>query len=738
MIRISYFIRTFVIAFAFFFVLETLFGQGGKEKTIADYENLINKYQQEGNIPELANYQAKLGYLYWETGNNSKAIEYFNKAIENNETLRNENAIRTLSSNIGLIYYDREEYEKALTYLRKSLQLNIKLRKRADVAADYINISNALHDLKKFDEAIDNINKALPIFQETNDIKGIRSCYTSLADNYGKLGKNEKAKEYFDLAATINKKLQQEEIQQYESRTRDAEATSKMIKEELLVTKDTLKETKGTLKEVIQISNEQQMAIDLLNKTKEIDSLKLKAKDNLLSQQKRKRKNTIITFVVILVIVSTFSFFIFRQLNEKKKANKLLEQQNRQIIDQKKEIEAQHEIVSTQKQKITDSILYAQRIQKAILPPDEEFLKIFPEHFILYKPRDIVSGDFFWLMQKEGIIIVAAADCTGHGVPGAFMSMLGVAYLNEIVTNVGINKHIRALHASDILNHLREKFIQSLHQKGEIEEAKDGMEISLCIFDMDNHSLQFAGAHNSAYIIRNNELIKLEADKMPIGISVNYSPFTNREYEIKHGDMVYMFSDGYYDQFGGPNGLKFLSGNFRKLLLEIHQQPVAEQKKRLEETIEKWKGDREQLDDMLVIGIRMVLEKDEKASSSVAQKKRILIAEDTELNYFLLVQALRNSNVQIFRASNGQEAVDFCRANELDMVLMDINMPLMDGIEATKLIREFNAKIPIIAQTALDIPGQKDQILNAGCNDYISKPIDLKLFLSIIKKYIEI
>jgi serine phosphatase RsbU (regulator of sigma subunit)/CheY-like chemotaxis protein len=722
--------RNLAFAFIWLFAILFVYPQDGSNKTITEYQSLVNKYQQEGNTRELANYQAKLGYLFWEAGNTDKAIEFFTQAIQSNEKIGNENALRTLSSNIGLIYYDREEYEKALTWLRKSLQLNTKMRKRSEMAADYINIANALHELKQYQEAIGNIEKALPIFQESNEIKSIRSCYTSLSENYTKLGKSDKSKEYFDLAASINSKLQSEEIKQFENRTRDAEAVTRLKNKELLNTKD-------TLKEVIQLSYEKQMELNLLNNQKQLDSLKHVAREQTLLQQEIKRRNTIFTLGIILAMVVGFMFFVYRQLNAKKRANKLLEERHRQIIEQKKEIEAQHEIVTSQKQKITDSILYAQRIQKAILPPDDEFKKIFPEHFIYYSPRDIVSGDFYWLMQKEGIIILAAADCTGHGVPGAFMSMLGVAYLNEIVTNIGVNKHIRELQAHEILNQLREKFIQSLHQTGNTEENKDGMEISLCIFDIENKTLQFAGAHNPVYIIRNNEILKLDADKMPIGISANQNPFTYKEFELKHGDMLYLFSDGYYDQFGGPQGTKFFSGNFRKLLVEINQLPITEQKNRIENNIVQWKGEREQVDDMMVIGIRLLLEKDTK-SAPFNEKKQILIAEDTEMNYILLVQALRNTNCRIFRAKNGQEAVDFCRANVIDMVLMDINMPVMDGIDATKIIRTFRPELPIIAQTALDVPGQKEIILEIGCNDYISKPIDLKEFLSTIKKYIDI
>ena len=169
---------------------------------------------------------------------------------------------------------------------------------------------------------------------------------------------------------------------------------------------------------------------------------------------------------------------------------------NRQVLEQKQEIEKQRDISEIEKKKVTDSINYAQRIQNAVLPPTSLFEHYLPEYFIHFKPRDIVSGDFYWITQKEGIIIVAVADCTGHGVPGAFMSMLGVAYLNEIVNKIAVNRHIRTFHANEILNQLRDQVISSLHQTGKFDESKDGMDISLCILDLENKILQFSGAHN--------------------------------------------------------------------------------------------------------------------------------------------------------------------------------------------------------------------------------------------------
>lgn len=294
--------------------------------------------------------------------------------------------------------------------------------------------------------------------------------------------------------------------------------------------------------------------------------------------------------------------------------NEELQQQKEEVEAQRDEIEAQRDLVthqkeqiSEQKQAMTDSIQYASRIQTAILPPDEVLRYLLPKHFILYKPRDIVSGDFYWFSTRDEKVVIAIADCTGHGVPGAFMSMLGSALLND-----AINK-LESLQANLLLNELRDMVMASLRQTGKEDEAKDGMDIALCILDKKKMSLQYAGGYNPLYIIRNGELIEVKADKMPIGISDKAGrPFTNQEIELKKEDALYMFSDGYVDQFGGPRGKKFMVKKFKELLLDIQDRIMFDQKRVLEEALDEWmgvnypEGDRfEQVDDIIVMGIKI-------------------------------------------------------------------------------------------------------------------------------------
>ena len=253
--------------------------------------------------------------------------------------------------------------------------------------------------------------------------------------------------------------------------------------------------------------------------------------------------------------------------------------------------------VRKQNKHIAQSISYASRIQNAILPSSNKIAELMPEHFIFFKPRDIVSGDFYWMARKDNKLILAAVDCTGHGVPGAFMSMLGVSFLNEIVTK---NHEVAA---NEILNKLRVSVKSTLAQSGAEHDTKDGMDMALCVIDYDNMMMQYAGAYNPLYLIRDNELIQYKADRMPIGSHlVEKESFTNHEIQLIKGDVFYLFSDGYIDQFGGEAGRKFSSKAFRNLVLSMHSKSMAEQKVILEENFEIWRGEQNQIDDVLVIG----------------------------------------------------------------------------------------------------------------------------------------
>jgi len=294
----------------------------------------------------------------------------------------------------------------------------------------------------------------------------------------------------------------------------------------------------------------------------------------------------VILFIILIFVVGVISIRE-RQL---KKDKRILETR---VKERTAKIEAQ-------KQEITSSIEYASRIQRAMLPGDEYFNNSFSDYFIIFKPRDIVSGDFYWIGEDEKHIFFTVADCTGHGVPGAFMSTLGISTLDEIITN---NTHLKA---NTVLNILREKIKTSLHQTGKQGEATDGMDVAFCILHKNRKKLEFSGAYNSLFIIHNGEFHEYRADRMPIGIYYGEKEtFTNYEIDVQKGDTLYIFTDGFADQFGGPRGLKYMKYNLKKLLSEIYSKPMNEQRIILEEEFGKWQGTLNQVDDVTILGVRI-------------------------------------------------------------------------------------------------------------------------------------
>jgi serine phosphatase RsbU (regulator of sigma subunit) len=256
--------------------------------------------------------------------------------------------------------------------------------------------------------------------------------------------------------------------------------------------------------------------------------------------------------------------------------------------------------IEQQRINMTDSIRYASRIQKAMMLSSEELERIMPSHFILNKPKDIVSGDFFWVSNRNGRLIVALADCTGHGVPGAFMSILGINLLNEIVSGMETPR------TADILNELRSRVVRAMGQTGKIDEAKEGMEMALCMLDPGRGMIQFSGANRPLYLASGGELNVIKGDRMPIGVYYEEElPFTSTDVPYKEHDILYLFTDGFVDQIGGLHRKTFRTTRFRKLIQEICHRPLDEQKAILREEHEIWRAGQEQIDDIMVMGIRL-------------------------------------------------------------------------------------------------------------------------------------
>lgn len=311
----------------------------------------------------------------------------------------------------------------------------------------------------------------------------------------------------------------------------------------------------------------------------------------------------LLTGSLITLLIVYISYREMKLVKEKAHLEQVVKERTAEVVAQRDHIEVQHRIVSEQKQEITASITYARRIQQAVLPGIDILAENTVDSFVLYKPRDIVSGDFYWIGKSGNLLIVTAADCTGHGVPGAFMSMLGISFMNKIIKEQKVDL------PEMILGQMRSNVITSLKQGNYEGTTKDGMDMALCVIDLDTLIMTFAGAYNPAIVISCNEVQELKADRMPVGLHMVMNDFTPQTLQLKKGDCVYLFSDGYQDQMGGPTGRKFMRKNLRELLESIHQKPFCDQREILDSNIENWRhdpalpgGEVDQMDDILIVG----------------------------------------------------------------------------------------------------------------------------------------
>ncbi len=513
------------------------------------------------------------GRIYQDMGKYDKALEYSKKVLSTNEASGNNFGVANSLGNIGKIYYQMGDHDKALSHLQRAIDIKNELHDNIELASLYRFLGNTYMKKGNYSRALDYMQKSLDVAEKQNLRDDIKETYQSLANIYTNKSDYHKALKYYQLFSAFKDSLNIKEITQLEMQYE---------------------------------FNKKQRQLEFEQQQREAEQ----------AAKLQRQKILTLSFVGGFLVVIFFSSLLYRNYKQKKSMNKKLiiqndeiRQKNEEIEAQRDEIQAQRDLatnqrdqIAKQKDLITDSIEYAQRIQQATLPQEQYINEILPEHFILFKPRDIVSGDFYWVSKKENKTVIIAADCTGHGVPGAFMSMLGISLLNEIVNKGKVRK------ANEILNVLRKNVIESLHQSDFDSETKDGMDIALCILDEDKKNLQFAGAHNPLYLFRNNELIEFKGNKMPIGVHVHKKApeeFTNHDISLEKGDIFYIFSDGYHDQFGGDKKQKLKKSNFRNLLMDIHTEDMAQQKNILEEKHINWRGQQLQIDDILVIGVKV-------------------------------------------------------------------------------------------------------------------------------------
>jgi tetratricopeptide (TPR) repeat protein len=549
-------------------------------KALEYYLKALKNFEDLGDRRSIASNLGNIGHIYKNQSDYPKALDYYFKALKIAENLGDKSMISIWLGNIGIVYSNQSNYYKAIEYFFKALNVDEELGNKNGIARHLGNIGNVYSDQSDYAKALEYFSKALKIKEELGDKRGIAIDLGNIGNLYRKTGKFKEAEKYLNQALALSDSLGTLDI------TRNNELRLSQLYDTHCQYKLALIHYKNYIAARDTIDNDE--------KRKQINYLANKyeweKKEAVMKEKQEKeralffanqRRNKIILYSVLsgLALVLVFSFFIYRSLRITKK--------------QKHIIEAQKHLVEEKNKEITDSIRYAKRIQNAILPPDKVVKQHLKESFILYLPKDIVAGDFYWLENKNDTVLFAAADCTGHGVPGAMVSVICNNGLNRSVREHGITE------PGKILDKTREIVVAEF-EKSE-EDVKDGMDISLCALN-GNH-LQWAGANNPLWIIRNGELIEYNPNKQPIGKVDNPAPFTTHLIELQQGDRLYIFSDGYADQFGGEKGKKFKAANLKKLLLSIQQESMEQQKNILQQTFNQWKANLEQVDDVLVMGV---------------------------------------------------------------------------------------------------------------------------------------
>ena len=590
------------------------------ESLAHSYANIANTYNQTQKYFLSVNYTLKaiqlfdvlkldkpLGTCYYNLGvsnfhlkNYIKSQEY---ALKSNDYFIKANAIAKLANNYSLLSNmatNQKKYDDAILFARKGISIANQHSNIYTLFFLYDNLSQSFREKMILDSALVYANKSLDISKQFNyDVFKLKSFFGKGITLYF-MNNFKGSILYLDSSLTLCKMLK-DKATAADCNNYLSLCYNKLFKYDIAYMylqnayflKDTIFESSNSrsILELQTLFETEKKELQIKNQSFEIQ----------VQEKENKQKSLVILFgTLALVGTGFFAVIAFVNYRKTKKQNLIIENQKIQVELKNEEITRQKELVDDKQKEIIDSINYAKRIQQAVLTGEDVWNKISKEHFILFKPKDIVSGDFYWAYNTpNNRSIFCLADCTGHGVPGGFMSMLGNSFLNEIVVENKIFK------ANEILNKLRSKIINALEQKGGTQQ-KDGMDISLCVWNKIDNTLEFAGANNPLWLLRGKELQEYKADKMPIGLYLEIeTPFSSVTIQLENGDIIYLSTDGYADQFGGPRGKKLKYKPLTESLIKNGLLEMAAQKVSLENAFNDWKAHHNQVDDVSLIGIRV-------------------------------------------------------------------------------------------------------------------------------------
>jgi len=607
-------------------VAATLGHLGVISQQLGDYPSAMDYYFKSLKIAEevkvkviIATALNNIGLAYWELGDGPKALEYDFRTLHMNEEMGNKNGIANVLANIGSVYKGLGKYKDAMEYYAMTLKVAEELGNKYLIAMELGNIGNAYMDQvdsalekgnkefalkEKFPQALDYDMRSLQLNERMGNKLEVALRLSNIGLLYTYAGKYKEAEDYLNRARKLNDSIgalgnirdNEAALSNLYFKTGKYEQALEHYKKGINA-RDSLfnqENAKKNLRTTMQYDFDKKEAVVSAEHKVELDKQKAMAEE-------KSRKQVIIIWAVGggLLLLVVFSGFIYNRFRITRKQKRIIEKQKEVVEKQKQLVETQKEIVEEKNREITDSINYAKRLQQAILPPERAISEEFLGHFLLYRPKDIVAGDFYWMISSPNRdeTIIAAADCTGHGVPGALVSVVCSNALHRAV------KEFKIADPGQILDKVRELVIETFEKS--TSDVKDGMDISLASINRRKGTLSWAGANNPLWYTQKGVMMEIKADKQAIGKTDDPKLFTTHSLKIQEGESIYLFTDGYADQFGGPKGKKFKYKAFQETLLQTASLPANDIKVKLEETFDEWKGSLEQVDDVCVIGIRL-------------------------------------------------------------------------------------------------------------------------------------
>ena len=571
------------------------FDKGEYNISLEHYLNSLEYYEKFQIQRDIAGAKSNIAQVYLELENYDQGKIMLEEGIRICEEISDTQRLSELQLNYSFVLRELQEYEKAIENLLPLTEVPMAQKSPYFLTTVLLDLGAIYDIMNELDSALMYYEKALVSTSESNDLQGLTSIYTNIGIVFNKQKKYRQA-----IENCIRSLELAENASGYYSKQMCFMCLSNAYEglrdfEQALIYNKLMEDQEDSILNESNIEEVTQLRLNFdFEKKRVIDSLKFFAKEQALTVnhsrkiEKEKQKRLILIISLALSVV-VLLLAVYHILN-KRKTNRLIIQKNEKII-------LQRDILEEKNKEITDSINSAYRIQKAILPTDRVVKEFLNDSFIFYQPKDIIAGDFYWLENVGSIILFAVADCTGHGVPGAMIS---------VVCHNALNRSVREYQLTDpgqILNKTREIVIEQFEKSD--EDVLDGMDIAFC--SLNGNKLSYAGAYNPVWIYRKgaNEIEEIKGDKQPIGVYATNTPYTTHTTELRTGDTIYIFSDGFSDQFGGEKGKKLKSANFKKLLLSAQDRSMGDQRIFIAESFEKWKGDLEQIDDVCVIGVRM-------------------------------------------------------------------------------------------------------------------------------------